>query len=239
MIIKSKRFKFRFNIDTFEFDSEFPQALNQVMDHQEFLAIFDKINGELNQDLIQSNKKFQNSAKVFAISSLFVIGFFYSPIMQHYYRKRQRQAAIFWDSIKEFLSSCNRRTFQKRRIEWRIVEDAKKMKGRDVVDPVLCYRIDIIQKFGKDRTGEDEDVPINREINQEQSSSIPQTQEEESSTSSSASPSPKLEPRASIASQAEPIQTVEESKIVEEHHDIEKPNSSSEESSLLAMPLEQ
>lgn len=145
----AKRYKIRFDEQALEFEETFPQALQDILNVEEFLGILHKVNSELNQEAVEISRNVRKWAWVTGIGSLFVVGLVLVPVLYSKTNRQRKTLDAFWQRVRDFLLDANRRTFQKRRLEWKLVEDRRKLRGRDVANPQLAYRIDIIHKLGR------------------------------------------------------------------------------------------
>lgn len=61
-------------------------------------------------------------------------------------RRQKKELKRFWERLRNYLGEINRKTYLKRNLEWKLVEDRRKLKLRDVVNPLLAYRMEIIHR---------------------------------------------------------------------------------------------
>jgi len=160
MPYESKRYKIRFDDQEMQFEENFPTGLAGHLFPEEFDAIIKKINTDFNQELIQATTEFRRWSKIWIVAAFTGIGLVITPVLSSKAKRQSKLLKEFWEAIRIHLGQWNRERFQKRRLEWKLVEEQQKIKGRDVVNPLYAYRIDIIQKFGRPK--KTDDVGVNK-----------------------------------------------------------------------------
>jgi hypothetical protein len=151
MPIISVRHKVRFDEGKLAFSETFPQGLEGTLPLAEFDSVVRKINEELTAEIRATQKNVREWAIVTMSLCIVVIGLFLTPVLFVKTSRQKRQLKEFWERLRAYLGEVNRKTFLKRNLEWRLVEDTKKRGVRDVVNPEFAYRIEIVHRIQKSK----------------------------------------------------------------------------------------
>lgn len=155
MPLDAKRYKINFDHQTLTFDETLPEGLNDLIRPEEFDAILRKINTELNQEALEACRKMKRMGTVYGPLSLAFIGLLLTFNMARRARRCRKALLTFFKNVEDLLNEWNKKTFLRKKIDWRLVQDKKYIRGRDAANPFFAYRIDILHKLGR-RRGRDE-----------------------------------------------------------------------------------
>lgn len=131
------------------FDERFRPGLAAFIRQDEYDAIIKKINTDLNMELLETTQEFRKWARIWIFTAYLGVGLIFTPILVRRSKRQQEMLELFWQRIRAYLAECNRRIFTKRRLEWKLIEQVSTLKGRDIINPLYAYRLDIIQKMGR------------------------------------------------------------------------------------------
>lgn len=146
MPVLAKRYTIRFEDSGLRFSETYPPGLDGILSVAEFDSIIRKVNEDMTLDIREAGRMVRKWAIVSLSLCLVIIGFALTPVVFVKLGKQKRELKRFWERLRAYFGEINRKTFMKRNLEWKLVEDKKKLKGRDVVNPLFAYRIEIIHR---------------------------------------------------------------------------------------------
>lgn len=146
MPVLAKRYTIKFEDSDLCFSETYPPGLEGILSVVEFDSVIRKINGDMTLDIREAGKMVRKWAIVSLSLCLVIIGFALTPVVLVKLSKQKRELRRFWECLRVYFGEINRKTFMKRNLEWKLVEDKKQLKGRDVVNPLFAYRIEIIHR---------------------------------------------------------------------------------------------
>lgn len=141
---QTMRFKVRFDSVGMTFDEHYPEELAPVLPPEEWEGVLRHLNTDLNQVVQQSMADLHAWTTGMYISCVFVVGVFVIPVVWVKKSRHQHAMEQFWKEVREFFTEINRKTFIRRGLEWKIVEDRRRMKKRDCYNPVYLYRVEVV-----------------------------------------------------------------------------------------------
>lgn len=152
MPVVAKRYKVKFEEGNLRFSEAYPNALEGVLPLAEFDSVVRKVNEDMTVDIRETNQNVRKWAIATISLCIVVVGLFMTPVLFVKTRRQKQQLKEFWERLRMYLGEINRKTYMKRNLEWKLVEDKRKLKGRDVVNPMFAYRIEIIHRIPKTKT---------------------------------------------------------------------------------------
>lgn len=147
MPVVAKRYKIRFEENSLRFSETYPDALKGVLPVPEFDSVIRKINEDLSADVQVRGKKVKRWAYICLVTSIVMAGLCLTPVLFVQTRRQRRELKQFWERVRTYLGEVNRKTYLKRNLEWKLVEDRRKLKTRDVVHPLLMYKIELVHRM--------------------------------------------------------------------------------------------
>jgi len=143
-----KVFRIHFVEKPLAFSDRYPPGLAEFLSVAEFDAVLRRINVEMAEPIRERAHKVRILVCTCLALCAIVVGVFGAPVMLIKTNRQRRELKRFWIDVREYLTDQNRRVFSRRNIEWKLVEEKHRLKGRDVINPMLAYRIEIIVKSG-------------------------------------------------------------------------------------------
>jgi hypothetical protein len=141
----ASKLKIDFNIHTLSFAEKYPkEELEDVMKEEEFQAVLQKINEELAAELHHNSKALKKWFDITKVLLFFVVGIALLPVVLHKSTKQAKLLTEFQDATRDYLYKINKKKFLKRKIEWKLVKDKKRARGKDAVNPESQIRLEII-----------------------------------------------------------------------------------------------
>ncbi|PJF19549.1 hypothetical protein PSACC_00640 [Paramicrosporidium saccamoebae] len=152
MPVIAKRYKVRFEEKDLRFSEAYPVELEKVLPLAEFDSVVRKVNEDMTVEIRDTNENVRTWA-MWTLGLCFVaVGLFMTPVLFVKTRRQKQELKDFWERLRIYLGEINRKTYMKRNLEWKLVEDKKKLKGRDVVNPMFAYRMEIIHRTPKTKS---------------------------------------------------------------------------------------
>lgn len=145
--IKTVR-KYRITLEDRElrFREEYPEYLRDALPAAEFDGVVRKLNAELEARVFRSAERMRRWCILCISLSLVAMGVLGIPACLVAISKFRRRMRHFWEQTRVFLLELNSKVYQRRRIEWRIVENKRNRRQRDATLPILSYAIEITVK---------------------------------------------------------------------------------------------
>lgn len=147
MPVVAKRYKIRFEENALQFSETYPEALEGVLAVPEFDSVIRKINEDLTMEVQARGKKVKRWAYICLGLCILLAGLCLTPVLFVQTRRQRRELKHYWERVRAYLGEINRKTYLKRNLEWKLVEDRHKLKTRDVVNPLLAFRIELVHRI--------------------------------------------------------------------------------------------
>lgn len=147
----AKRYKIKFEETRLQFSERYPEALSDVLPLAEFDGIIRKINGDMTQEIRTQQKKVHKWSAICIGLCILVAGVCLTPVVFVQTRRQRKKTKAFWERLRTYLGEINRKTYLKRNLEWKLVEDKAKIRKRDVVNPLLAYRLEVVHRTQKSK----------------------------------------------------------------------------------------
>lgn len=138
------KYKIRFDSVNMLFDPNYPADLSTVLPPEEYESILRKLNTDLNQAIVATYARLHSSTTAMLASSVVTLGIFLTPWVWVRTVKHQHAMEAFWSAVRDFLADANKKSFLRRGLEWKCVEDRARTRGRDCYNAVYCYRIELL-----------------------------------------------------------------------------------------------
>jgi hypothetical protein len=142
------RWKIKFDSIKMLFDTTYPENFRPVLPEEEWEGIIRHLNTDLNQSIQSSMADLHAWTTGMLISCAAVVGVVIIPVVWVKTSRHQRAMEVFWKHVKEFFTEINRKTFIRRGLEWKVVEDKRTMRKRDCYNPVYLYRAELVWRKG-------------------------------------------------------------------------------------------
>lgn len=144
-----KRINVRFDETNLVFDETFPPALEGYMTEPMYEAVIRKLNVELNLDIVETRAEMQKWAKIWACTSVLIVGLFLSPVLAYHARKYRAAMNMFLAEIKAHFKQENRKLRPtKARLqqwtEWTIKPSGRQKIGSDVYDSQYAFQVSVL-----------------------------------------------------------------------------------------------
>lgn len=146
MPVIAKRYKIKFDETKLNFSENYPQALQGALSLAEFDSVIRKINEDMTMEIKDRNKKVKKWSLITLAACVVIAGIALTPVLFVQTRRQKKELKQFWERLRNYLGEINRKTYLRRNLEWKLVEDRRKLKLRDVVNPLLAYRMEIIHR---------------------------------------------------------------------------------------------
>lgn len=147
MPVVAKRYKIRFEENALRFSETYPEALEGILAVPEFDSVIRKINEDLTMEVQARGKKVKRWAYICLGLCILLAGLCLTPVLFVQTRRQRRELKHYWERVRAYLGEINRKTYLKRNLEWKLVEDRHKLKTRDVVNPLLAFRIELVHRI--------------------------------------------------------------------------------------------
>lgn len=138
------KFKIRFDSHQMLFDDTFPPELQPVMPREEWEGLMRHLNTDLNQEVQESITDLHSWTTGMLSSSAVVVGVFVVPVVWWKKHKHLHHMEEFWKQVKQYFSDINKKTFIRRGLEWKVVEERRKQSKRDCYNPVYLMRAELL-----------------------------------------------------------------------------------------------
>lgn len=138
------KFKVRFDSQKMLFDTRYPEELTPVLPREEWDGILRHLNTDLNQSVQSSISNLHSWTTGMLASCALIVGVFIVPVVWVKTAKHERLMQTFWQDVRDFFTEINRRTFIRRGLEWKIVEDRRRMRRRDCYNQMYLYRVELM-----------------------------------------------------------------------------------------------
>lgn len=141
----------KFDQRAMRFSEKYPAGLDAVLHVAEFDSVVRRINYDMNRDVRAAKDRLAKSFCFYIPLMLIAVGVIMTPFMLYTVRRQRRALKAFWEAIRKLFIELNAKTYTKRGLEWRLVRDRRQLGTRDFVDPLVVYRIVLVQKRPEER----------------------------------------------------------------------------------------
>jgi hypothetical protein len=126
------------------FDATYPPALAPVLPLEEWEGLMRHLNTDLNQHIQRSLTNLHSWTTGLLASSTLLVGIFIVPVVWVKTSRHVRAMKAFWEEVREYFGEVNKKTFIRRGLEWKVVEERKKQAKRDCYNPVYLMRVELV-----------------------------------------------------------------------------------------------
>lgn len=136
----------KFDQRSMRFSEKYPIGLEAILHVAEFDAIVRRINYDMNRDARAARDRLVKCFCLHIPLLLLAVGILMTPLLLYTMHKQRRALKAFWEAIRKLFIELNAKTYIKRGLEWRLERDVRQLKTRDLVDPLVAYRIVLVHK---------------------------------------------------------------------------------------------
>ena len=102
------------------------------------------LNTDLNQHIQESATDLTAWTSGMLASGALVVGVFVVPVVWWKKHKHDGNMRRFWEQVRLHFTEINKKTFIRRGLEWKVVEERRKMDKRDCYNPVYLWRVGLL-----------------------------------------------------------------------------------------------